>query len=133
MPRMATTLVTASVVRRVRRLINGGASRQSIAKRVGLSPATISNIANGRRDHILEGKKRRAPVGADYCEACHGVYQVPCPRCAALAKRTAEIHHVLKWDNIEPIAASELPDGLAYLATKPEADDRWTLAEGGAN
>lgn len=140
---MASTHVTASMVRRVRRLLKRGFTCREVADQVGVSPVTVSKIGRGHRDHLLAGKRNRlAPEGYRYCEKCEGIQPTPCPRCeqAAQAADDAQRFEIRKWDNIEPVSpgCDELVDvigmmiGCDPVREVSELDQRWTVTEGGA-
>jgi hypothetical protein len=38
----------------------------------------------------------------------------------------------LRWDNVEPVTAAELPESLAHAATALDPEETWTVAKGGA-
>lgn len=74
--------------RKIRRLLRQGQlPLRQIARRVGVSSSTVSQMANRERDAVA-GLRPRQTKGRRYCPSCHAYITLwPCVACAARAAK----------------------------------------------
>lgn len=81
-------MITPQVIREVKRLLEAGQmSQREIARRTGVSRATVGSVAMGRRPDYEQLEQERAaqhwrPQGPPRrCPGCGGLVYLPCRLC----------------------------------------------------